>query len=210
MSYNVGVIMFPGSNCVQETIDFFNFLECNVSSIFHKETNIPKLDLYVLPGGFSYGDYIRTGMLSSKSPVMNEIEKHARQGSKVLGICNGFQILCERKMLPGTLRKNKNLTFICDIVRLLKEDSDWSNADSFKQYVLPIAHGEGNYYHTNPSEVNVAYRYSYNFNGSVENIAGIYSDGGNVLGMMPHPERAFKGYHHSEDGIEIVKQFMEK
>ena len=203
MSYNVGVIMFPGSNCVQETIDFFNFLECDVSSIFHKETNIPKLDLYVLPGGFSYGDYIRTGMLSSKSPVMNEIEKHARQGSKVLGICNGFQILCERKMLPGTLRKNKNLTFICDIVRIRKIQTN-------KLYVLPMAHGEGNYCHSNPSEVNVAYRYVYDINGSVENIAGIYNDEGNVLGIMPHPERAFKGYHHSEDGIEIVKQFMEK
>lgn len=202
MSYNVGVIMFPGSNCVQETIDFFNFLECDVSSIFHKETNIPKLDLYVLPGGFSYGDYIRTGMLSSKSPVMNEIEKHARQGSKVLGICNGFQILCERKMLPGTLRKNKNLTFICDIVRI-------RNTQTNKLYVLPMAHGEGNYYHSNPSEVNVAYRYVYDINGSVQNIAGIYNDEGNVLGIMPHPERAFKGYHHSEDGIEIVKQFME-
>ena len=202
MSYNVGVIMFPGSNCVQETIDFFNFLECNVSSIFHKETNISKLDLYVLPGGFSYGDYIRTGMLSSKSPVMNEIEKHARQGSKVLGICNGFQILCERKMLPGTLRKNKNLTFICDIVRI-------RNTQTNRLYVLPMAHGEGNYYHSNPSEVNVAYRYVYDINGSVENIAGIYNDEGNVLGIMPHPERAFKGYHHSEDGIEIVKQFME-
>ena len=202
MSYNVGVIMFPGSNCVQETIDFFNFLECNVSSIFHKETNIPKLDLYVLPGGFSYGDYIRTGMLSSKSPVMNEIEKHARQGSKVLGICNGFQILCERKMLPGTLRKNKNLTFICDIVRI-------RNTQTNRLYVLPMAHGEGNYYHSNPSEVNVAYRYVYDINGSVQNIAGIYNDEGNVLGIMPHPERAFKRYHHSEDGIEIVKQFME-
>ena len=185
MSYNVGVIMFPGSNCVQETIDFFNFLECDVSSIFHKETNIPKLDLYILPGGFSYGDYIRTGMLSSKSPVMNEIEKHARQGSKVLGICNGFQILCERKMLPGTLRKNKNLTFICDIVRIRKIQTN-------KLYVLPMAHGEGNYYHSNPSEVNVAYRYVYDINGSVENIAGIYNDEGNVLGIMPHPERAFK------------------
>ena len=202
MSYNVGVIMFPGSNCVQETIDFFNFLECDVLSIFHKETNIRKLDLYILPGGFSYGDYIRTGMLSSKSPVMNEIEKHARQGSKVLGICNGFQILCERKMLPGTLRKNKNLTFICDIVRIRKIQTN-------KLYVLPMAHGEGNYYHSNPSEVNVAYRYVYDINGSVENIAGIYNDEGNVLGIMPHPERAFKGYHHSEDGIEIVKQFME-
>ena len=203
MSYNVGVIMFPGSNCVQETIDFFNFLECDVSSIFHKETNIPKLDLYVLPGGFSYGDYIRTGMLSSKSPVMNEIEKHARQGSKVLGICNGFQILCERKMLPGTLRKNKNLTFICDIVRI-------RNVKTNKLYVLPMAHGEGNYYQSNHSEVYVAYRNVYDVNGSVENIAGIYNDEGNVLGIMPHPERAFKRYHHSEDGTEIVKQFMEK
>ena len=202
MSYNVGVIMFPGSNCVQETIDFFNCLECDVSSIFHKETNIPKLDLYVLPGGFSYGDYIRTGMLSSKSPVMNEIEKHARQGSKVLGICNGFQILCERKMLSGTLRKNKNLTFICDIVRI-------RNTQTNRLYVLPMAHGEGNYYHSNPSEVNVAYRYVYDINGSVQNIAGIYNDEGNVLGIMPHPERAFKRYHHSEDGIEIVKKFME-
>ncbi len=202
MGYNVGVVIFPGSNCIQETIDFFKFLDCDVTTIFHKHTNVSKLDLYVLPGGFSYGDYIRTGMLSSKSPVMNEIEKHARQGSKVLGICNGFQILCERKMLPGTLRKNKNLTFICDIVRIVKENSE-------RQYVLPIAHGEGNYYHSNPSEVNVAYRYGCDINGSVENIAGIYNDEGNVLGMMPHPERAFKKYHNSEDGVKIVKEFIE-
>jgi len=203
MGYNVGVVIFPGSNCIQETIDFFKFLDCDVTSIFHKQTNVSKLDLYVLPGGFSYGDYIRTGMLSSKSPVMNEIERYARQGSKVLGICNGFQILCERKMLPGTLRKNKNLTFICDIVRIVKEDSE-------RKYVLPIAHGEGNYYHSNPSEVNVAYRYSCDINGSVENIAGIYNDEGNVLGMMPHPERAFKKYHNSEDGVKIIKEFIEK
>ena len=107
MSYNVGVIMFPGSNCVQETIDFFNFLECNVSSIFHKETNIPKLDLYVLPGGFSYGDYIRTGMLSSKSPVMNEIEKHARQGSKFLEFVMGFRFCVRDKCYQALLGKIK-------------------------------------------------------------------------------------------------------
>ena len=204
MSFKVGVIIFPGSNCVQETIDFFNFLECNVSSIFHKETNIPKLDLYVLPGGFSYGDYIRTGMLASKSPVMNQIEKYAKEGRKVLGICNGFQILCERKMLPGTLRKNKNLTFFCGWVNIFQDNLN-------TKYVLPVANGEGNYYHSNPEEVNVAYRYGYGHrNGSVDKIAGIYNNEGNILGMMPHPERAFKKYHSSKDGVKIVKQFIEK
>ena len=201
MNYKVGVIVFPGSNCVQETIDFFRFLEMEVITIFHKEYDAPKLDLYVLPGGFSYGDYIRTGMLSSKSPVMNAIEKYAKDGRKVLGICNGFQILCERKMLRGTLRKNKDLKFVCKSV-ILRDNHD--------KYILPVAHGEGNYYHSNPKSVNVAYRYDENFNGSIDNIAGIYSDEGNVLGMMPHPERAFKNYHSSEDGAEIIKLFMEK
>lgn len=206
MSFKVGVIVFPGSNCVQETVDLFHYMKYEVVTIFHKESSLPELDLYVLPGGFSYGDYIRTGMLASKSLAMDEIEKYSKQGKKVLGICNGFQILCERKLLPGTFRINKNLTFYCGTVTIREE-----GIGAKSKLLLPIANGEGNYYHPNPESVNVAFKYVHgNQNGSVNKIAGIYNDGGNILGIMPHPERAFKNYHESKDGMKVINSFMEK
>lgn len=202
--YKVGVVIFPGSNCEQETIRFLQtYKEFEVSTIWHKETSVPKLDMYVLPGGFSYGDYLRAGILGSLSPVMNDIEKYANDGRKVLGICNGFQILCERKILSGVLRKNINSRFICKNVMLYD--------NHLTKFTVPIAHGEGRYYNEDFYSFEVAYRYSPpNDNGSLHAIAGIYNNKFNVLGMMPHPERAYEEHHESQDGYKIMNRFLEK
>ena len=202
--YKVGVVIFPGSNCEQETIRFLKtYKEFEVSTIWHKESSVPKLDMYVLPGGFSYGDYLRAGILASFSPVMNDIEKYANDGRKVLGICNGFQILCERKILTGTLRKNIKSKFICKHVDLYD--------DHLNRFNVPIAHGDGRYYNEDFYSFEVAYRYSPPIeNGSLHGIAGIYNNNFNVLGMMPHPERAFEDHHKTKDGYKIMNRFLEK
>ena len=206
------IVVFPGSNCVAETERFLRlYFQQTPIMIWHKDTKIPEADLYVLPGGFCYGDYLRAGALASISPVMNEIKKKVKKGNKVLGICNGFQILCETKLLPGTLRINDNKTkgpkipiatiyrnFICKSVLLEPHN-----------YLIPIAHGEGNYYHPKPKNVNVAFTYKDNPNGTVKDIAGIFNKKGNVLGMMPHPERAFEDYHCSQDGNKVLDMFIQ-
>ena len=192
------IVEFPGSNCVAETQ---RFLE-DPTMVWHTETELPEADLYVLPGGFSYGDYMRGGALAGLSPIIASLKQKAMQGKKILGICNGFQILCEIGLLPGTLRKNESGLFVCETQTVYDDHND---------YILPIAHGEGNYYHPNPSEVNVALRYKFsNPNGSVHNIAGIYNDTKNVMGLMPHPERAFESFHITQDGFELLDNFMER
>ena len=198
--YTVGLVIFPGSNCDQETYDFLQtYVGVKVNKIWHKDTHIKPHDLYVLPGGFSYGDYLRPGKLASMSPALVEIEQHVRtKDRKILGICNGFQILCEIGLLPGTLRQNNNLQFICKLVTITNGRSNFQ---------IPIAHGDGNYYHPNPEELDVAYTYNDNPNGSTNDIAGIYNLQRNVLGMMPHPERAFKSFHESKDGYKIFENF---
>ena len=204
--YKVGVVIFPGSNCEQETIRFLRtYPEFKISIIWHKESSVPKLDMYVLPGGFSYGDYLRAGILGSLSPVMNDIEKYANDGRKVLGICNGFQIICERKILPGTLRKNSPQKFIC------KETDLYDNR--MNRYSIPIAHGDGQFYCDDKDhfEFEVAYRYSPPIpNGSLHAIAGIYNNQFNVLGLMPHPERAFEKHHKSQDGYKVIYNFLSR
>ena len=192
------IVEFPGSNCVAETQ---RFLE-DPTMVWHTETELPEADLYVLPGGFSYGDYMRGGALAGLSPIIASLKQKAMQGKKILGICNGFQILCEIGLLPGTLRKNESGLFVCETQTVYDDHND---------YILPIAHGEGNYYHPNPIEVNVALRYKFsNPNGSVHNIAGIYNDTKNVMGLMPHPERAFESFHITQDGFELLDNFMER
>jgi phosphoribosylformylglycinamidine synthase I len=198
--FKVAMIVFSGTNCDDETSRLLKKVTGNDPiNIWHKETELPKVDLYVLPGGFSYGDYMRSGSLASLSPIISELKKRSDEDRKIIGICNGFQILCESKLLPGTLRKNKNLKFICRHVTV----NDKNNS-----YTIPIAHGEGNYYHPNPFALNVAYRYTEDVNGSVNNIAGIYNEKNNVLGMMPHPERAFEDFHSSKDGYKIIDNFL--
>ena len=192
------IVEFPGSNCVAETQRFLY----DPTMVWHTESELPDADLYVLPGGFSYGDYMRGGALAGLSPIIDSLKQKAMQGKKILGICNGFQILCEIGLLPGTLRKNQSGLFVCETQTVYDDNND---------YILPIAHGEGNYYHPNPSEVNVALRYKFsNPNGSVDNIAGIYNNTKNVMGLMPHPERAFEDFHITQDGFELLDNFMER
>ena len=191
------IIIFPGSNCDNEMERFLHkFSGVKPILVWHKWDTIPDADLHVIPGGFSYGDYLRVGALAKLSPIMKEIKRVAKEGQKILGVCNGFQVLCEAGMLPGTLRINRTQRFICKPVTIRQAGST---------YLIPIAHSEGNYYHPNPREVKVAYTYTEDINGSINNIAGVYND--NVLGMMPHPERAFETYHCSQDGFNILEDF---
>jgi phosphoribosylformylglycinamidine synthase I len=197
--YKIGVVIFPGSNCDAETVKLFEYMELDVQRIWHKDP-VPKCDLYVLPGGFSYGDYMRSGALASHSPAMSAIKQYAADGRKVLGICNGFQILCESGILPGTLTRNDSNKFLCQSIMIKNL--------SHQHYFIPIANKDGKYY--SEHEVNIAYKYAYLFAGLETEIAGIYNDAGNVLGMMPHPERAFARYHCSDDGVKIVTDFLNK
>ena len=188
------IIIFPGSNCDNEMERFlYNYTGIKPIRVWHKETQLPDVDLYVLPGGFSYGDYLRAGALAPLSPVMKELKKTDR---KILGICNGFQILCAAGLLPGTLRINKTQKFICKPVTVCQGST---------YYIIPIAHAEGNYYHPNPSKINIEFTYTEDINGSTNHIAGVAHN--NVLGMMPHPERAFETFHCSQDGIKILEKF---
>ena len=188
------IIIFPGSNCDNEMERFlYNYTGIKPIRVWHKETQLPDVDLYVLPGGFSYGDYLRAGALAPLSPVMKELKKTDR---KILGICNGFQILCAAGLLPGTLRINKTQKFICKPVTVCQGST---------YYIIPIAHAEGNYYHPNPSKINIEFTYTEDINGSTNHIAGVAHN--NVLGMMPHPERAFEAYHCSQDGIKILENY---
>jgi len=197
------IIIFPGSNCDNEMERFlYAYTKIKPIRVWHKETRLPNVDMYVLPGGFSYGDYLRAGALATLSPIITELKKTDR---KILGICNGFQILCEAGLLPGTLRINSTEKFICKPMDIIT----WP---VHHQRRIPIAHAEGNYYHPNPAklveEQKVAYSYylyENNPNGSTMGICGIRNN--NVLGMMPHPERAFESYHCSQDGFKILEDF---
>jgi len=191
------IIIFPGSNCDNEMERFLHkFSGVKPILVWHKETTIPDADLYVIPGGFSYGDYLRVGALANLSPIMKEIKRVAKEGQKILGICNGFQILCEAGLLPGTLRINRTQKFICKPVTIYR---------GYDRYNIPIAHAEGNYYHPHPAKVGIAFTYADDVNGSTNYIAGVANN--NVLGMMPHPERAFESYHCSQDGFEVLENF---
>ena len=188
------IIIFPGSNCDNEMERFlYDYTGIKPIRVWHKETQLPDVDLYVLPGGFSYGDYLRAGALAPLSPVMKELKKTDR---KILGICNGFQILCEAGLLPGTLQINKTQEFICKPVTIYR---------GYDKYTIPIAHAEGNYYHPHPAKVSIAFTYAEDVNGSTGFIAGIFNNEFNILGMMPHPERAFEPYHCSQDGLNIFE-----
>ena len=215
-----GVVVFPGSNCDRDvayvTRDLLN--QPN-RMVWHEETDISDLDVVIIPGGFSYGDYLRCGAIARFSPVMQRIVKHVQQGKFVLGICNGFQVLTEMGLLPGALVRNRDLHFICDRVPVKVERTDlpWTQAYLPEQIIiLPIAHGEGLFYADyitlTQLEDNgqVLFRYEGdNPNGSVNNIAGICNRQGNVLGMMPHPERASDPMLGSTDGMGLFKGLLE-
>ncbi|THF70688.1 phosphoribosylformylglycinamidine synthase subunit PurQ [Deinococcus sp. Arct2-2] len=221
---NVAVIQFPGSNCDGDALHAARLtLDPDAQFVWHTDDGLPAgTDLVFLPGGFSYGDHLRSGAVAARSPIMNAVKAHAECGGYVLGVCNGFQVLTESGLLPGALSRNTDLHFLCRPVHLRVETSDtaFTGAYTAGQIIeIPIAHGEGNYY-ADPETVarlegdgRVVFRYVNNPNGSLNDIAGIISERGNVLGMMPHPERAVEALLGSEDGrglFESLSQILSK
>ena len=219
------VIVFPGSNCDRDisiALEKFGFIN---SMVWHNDTQLPKSDLIVLPGGFSYGDYLRTGCIASKSKVIKQVIEFANKGGLLLGICNGFQILSETGLLPGTLLRNKNLKFICKNVYLKITNNSNNFLSEFNKNIieLHIAHNDGNYYIENEGlkklkEKNqIAFEYcdvegnvsnESNPNGSTKNIAGIFNEKQNILGMMPHPERMIDDLISNTDGVNLFSSLL--
>jgi phosphoribosylformylglycinamidine synthase subunit PurQ / glutaminase len=218
----IAVIRFPGSNCDQ---DAFHALRDQVGVkadyVWHEDRDLSGFDGVFLPGGFSYGDYLRCGAIASRAPIMDEVSRMAAEGRPVLGVCNGFQVLCEAGLLPGALLANQEQKFLCKYVHLeaVNRTSMWTAA--INQILrIPIAHGEGRYTCDRDTlrrlqdEDRIAFRYvgpngddgpEHNVNGSVDRIAGVLNEGGNVLGMMPHPERAVTELSGSSDGLYLLK-----
>ena len=216
-----GVVVFPGSNCDRDVAYVTgDLLQQPTRMVWHEETDITDLDVVIIPGGFSYGDYLRCGAIARFSPVMQRVVEHAQQGKFVLGICNGFQVLTEAGLLPGALVRNRDLHFICDRVpvKVERSESPWTQSYSSGQIItLPIAHGEGRFYADRRTlqqiEDNgqVLFRYEgENRNGSMNNIAGICNRQGNVLGMMPHPERASDPMLGGTDGLKLFQGLLER
>ncbi len=216
---NFGVVVFPGSNCDRDCAHVLcKVLGHQANLIWHQETTLDGIDAVILPGGFSYGDYLRTGAIARFSPIMEAVQQFATEGGMVLGICNGFQILLEVGLLPGAMLRNRELTFICEEVYVKVENASTpftGRCESGQVLKLPIAHAEGNYY-TDPvtlsalkANAQVVFRYcspdgtvltDSNPNGSLDNIAGIRNAAGNVMGLMPHPERCAENALGNEDG----------
>jgi phosphoribosylformylglycinamidine synthase len=222
------VVQFPGSNCDQDCIAAINGIQgLRAEYVWHKETSLDGYDAIVLPGGFSYGDYLRCGAIARFSPIMPAVLKEARAGKLVIGTCNGFQILCEAGLLPGALVRNRSLHFVCQMVNLRVEVSDTPFTRGMPVgsiLRIPIAHGEGCYFADEATlrDLNahrqIILRYAdaqgrivpeANPNGSIENIAGICNRVGNVFGLMPHPDRASEARLGSADGAKIFRSMME-
>ena len=221
MSFNAAVITFPGSNCDRDMAVAIE-LASGIAPhrVWHGDSALPdRLDLIALPGGFSYGDYLRSGAMAANSPIMRAIVAAAERGVPVLGVCNGFQILCEARLLPGALMRNAGQTFICRTVDLRVENADTpftAGYEAGSTIRIPVAHHDGNYFADNATldrlegDGRVAFRYLDNRNGSRRDIAGVLSDNGRVLGMMPHPERAVDAAHGGTDGLALFRSVMEQ
>lgn len=214
----VGVVVFPGSNCELDAKNAFASLGAEPVMVWHQEADLPDVDLVVLPGGFAHGDYLRTGALARFSPVMDAVARYAASGGLVVGICNGFQILCEAGMLPGALRKNSGLKFLCKWVTLRVDNpaTAFTTRSTDGQLLrIPINHFEGNWY-AEPDELThlrangqIILRYADNPNGSLDDVAGISNEAGNVFGLMPHPERACEALLGSDDGIVLMGSLLD-
>src|SRR3989339_366543 len=214
-----GVVVFPGSNCDHDCYHVVKeVLKQPVEFIWHKETKLDNFDCLIIPGGFSYGDYLRCGAIARFSPIMEEVIKFANNGGLVIGICNGFQILTEAGLLPGAMMRNTNLHFICKYVDLKVDSIDTPFSSEYKKSQvirIPIAHNEGNYYIAEKGLAElkkndqIVFRYTDNPNGAIDDIAGIVNKKGNVLGMMPHPERSSELDLGSEDGLLIFKSIFQ-
>ena len=221
------VIVFPGSNCDRDIAVALEKMQFKNQMVWHKETSLPKSDLIVIPGGFSYGDYLRSGAIAGKSLIIDEVIKAANSGCLILGICNGFQILTETGLLKGTLLRNKNLKFINKDVNVKVTNNQTKFSSKYKQnqiLKMNIAHNEGNYF-TNPIHLEelkkenlIAFKYCdekgnvnefSNPNGSLENIAGIYNYKKNILGMMPHPERMIDKLISNTDGVNLFSSLID-
>ena len=223
---NSSVIVFPGSNCDRDIAVALDKLKFKNKMIWHKDTNLPKSDLIVIPGGFSYGDYLRSGAIAAKSNILNEVVKAANDGCLILGICNGFQILTETGLLKGVLLRNKNLKFLGkDVhIKVINNENKFCNKYKKDQVLkLNIAHNEGNYFtskeHLKELEDKnlIPFKYSdvdgniseeNNPNGSLNNIAGIFNDKKNILGLMPHPERMVDQIISSNDGVNLFSSLL--
>lgn len=228
MSTTFGIIVFPGSNCDHDAFYALSeVLGVETRYIWHKDTDLSDIDVIVIPGGFSYGDYLRSGAIARFSPIMKEVEKAAKAGYPTLGICNGFQILLEANLLPGAMMHNQQLRFVCKNVHVRCENttSTFTNHLTKGQILnIPVSHGEGNY-HIDEDGLKklqdndqVAFRYcneegelttESNFNGSVDHIAGIVNQKGNIMGLMPHPERAVESLLGSTDGVKFFESLLD-
>jgi len=224
-----GIVTFPGSNCDYDTFQaIVETLGEEAVMLWHKDHDLQGSDVVILPGGFSYGDYLRPGAIARFSPIMQEVVQHAERGGPVIGICNGFQIACEAGLLPGALLRNASLKFVCAPIHLHVESNDtWftSRYERGQRIVVPIAHGDGRYSADDETlerlegEGRVVFRYApsdleaeeaYNPNGSMHDIAGIVNEGGNVLGMMPHPERAVDPLLGAADGLPLFESILQR
>lgn len=229
MSATFGVIVFPGANCDHDAYHALaHVMHANTKFIWHKDTDLSDIDFLLVPGGFSYGDYLRSGAIARFSPVMNAVKDFAEKGGPVLGICNGFQILLEAGLLPGAMLHNEKLRFVCKQTHIRCESTDTlftSGLDKGQVLQVPVAHGEGNYFideqglNSLQDNDQVVFRYcnsegqltpEANFNGSVDHIAGICNQQRNVLGMMPHPERAVESVVGSTDGKPIFESVLNR
>ena len=215
------VIVFPGSNCDRDlAVAMEHVTGRKPAMVWHREAQLPEgVDFIGIPGGFSYGDYLRSGAMAARSPVMRAVKDAADRGVPVIGICNGFQVLTETGLLPGALMRNARLSFVCRNVRLRVENSQTLFTNGYEQgekLLIPIAHHDGNYQADDEtldrleSEGRVVFRYAEECNGSARSIAGILSRNGNVLGMMPHPERAFEPAHGCTDGRRLFEGLLER
>ncbi|NTZ41972.1 phosphoribosylformylglycinamidine synthase subunit PurQ [Altererythrobacter sp. SALINAS58] len=219
MSFSAAVITFPGSNCDRDMAVALETVTGHAPlRIWHGDADLPeRLDLIALPGGFSYGDYLRSGALAARSPVLKAVSSAAARGVPVLGVCNGFQVLTESGLLPGALMRNESMHFICRDMPLRVENAESSFTNGFvtgQEITIPVAHHDGNFFANEETldrlegEGRVAFRYLDSCNGSRRDIAGILNAGGNVLGMMPHPERAVDAAHGGTDGRILFESML--
>lgn len=219
MAFTSAVITFPGSNCDRDmAVAIEQVCGGTVHRVWHGDADLPdNLDFIALPGGFSYGDYLRSGAMAARSPVMQAVVRAAERGVTVLGVCNGFQVLTEAGLLPGALMRNAGIRFVCRDVKLTVENSQslfTAGYDAGQQITIPVAHHDGNFFADDATldrlegEGRVAFRYAEGVNGSARNIAGVLNDRGNVLGMMPHPERMIEAAQGGSDGRALFESVM--
>jgi phosphoribosylformylglycinamidine synthase subunit PurQ / glutaminase len=213
----IGVTVFPGSNCDRDALHAVERIGAEAVELWHADADLKGSDAVIVPGGFSYGDYLRPGAIARFARVMGPLEGFAREGGPVLGVCNGFQVLCEAHLLPGALLQNMHMRFVCDRVRVRVEtrETPWTaGCDGGEELTLPVAHNEGNYFADEriiaelEDEGRVVLRYLDNPNGSVNDIAGLCNEGRNVVGLMPHPERASDPALGSAEGLKVFESVL--